>query len=124
MMNGTANNFTTPKNITTFILKNKTKEFLIYARYYNYITPINTNNFIIDNKQRSFNNTIEKLKPVFNTDKVNLELLILEQDLKIKKLEELKLRKDLEVEFNKNITINLQYPNSAVARIHNHLAYN
>lgn len=245
MMNRAVNNFTAPKNITTFILKNKTKKVLVHAGSFNYIIPININNFVIDNEtylQRIFDNMIEKLKPVFNTDtidknanlgliafllikdngcledqeidydenfklsskydftyildfliegknfiedynkrqdpikliplqeqiqekdkfinslaqerqkieqdyktqiqvlnnkknelqnelkspqvkKVNLELLILEQDLKIKKLEELKLKKNLGAKFINNITINIQYPNSAVARIRNHLAY-
>ncbi len=68
-------------------------------------------------------NTLQNELNFIPTKKAKLEIENLEQDLKIKKLEELKLRKDLEVEFNKNITINLQYPNSAVARIHNHLAY-
>lgn len=234
MMNRAVNNFTAPKNITTFILKNKTKKVLVHTGSFNHITPINVNNFIIDNEtylQRIFDNTIEKLKPVFNTDivdknanlgliafllikdngcledqeidydenfklsskydftyildfliegkkfiedynkrqdpiklaeskkqieqkdvlinslnsqiqtlnnekntlqnelnfiptkKAKLEIQNLEQDLKIKKLEELKLKKDLGAKFIKNITINIQYPNSAVARIHNHLAY-
>ncbi|HEB9428218.1 TPA: hypothetical protein RZK49_000577 [Campylobacter coli] len=234
MMNGAVNNFTAPKTITTFALKNKTKKVLVHTRNYNYITPINVNNFIIDDAtylQRIFDDTIEKLQPQFPpnrilenanlglialllikdnscledqeigydenfklsskydftyildfliegkkfiedynkrqdpvkltkskkqieqkdilinslnsqiqalsnekntlqnelnfipTKKAKLEIENLEQDLKIKKLEELKLKKDLEVKFNKNITINLQYPNSAVARIHNHLAY-
>ncbi|EAI2880347.1 hypothetical protein E2509_06120, partial [Campylobacter jejuni] len=55
--------------------------------------------------------------------KANFEVLNLEQELNLKKLQELRLKKDLGAEFVKNITIKLQYPNSAVTRIHNHLAY-
>ncbi|OOX90977.1 hypothetical protein BOP97_05130 [Campylobacter coli] len=74
---------------------------------------------VLNNKKNELQNKLKSPQ----IKKVNLELLILEQDLKIKKLEELKLKKDLGAKFIKNITINIQYPNSAVARIRNHLAY-
>ncbi|BEK37317.1 hypothetical protein B11476_10200 [Campylobacter coli] len=74
MINGAVNKFTAPKNTTTFILKNKTKKILVHAGSFNYIVPININNFVIDNEtylQRVFDNTIEKLEPVFNIDIVD-----------------------------------------------------
>ncbi len=180
MMNVAVNNFTVPKNITTFILKNKTKKVLVHARSFNYITPINTNDFIIDNEtylQRAFDDTIEKLKPQFPPNRIlenaNLGLIALllikdnscledqeidyDENFKLssrydfayildfliegkkfiedynKRQDPVKLAESKKQIEQKDVLINslssqiqalsMQYPNSAVARIHNHLAY-
>ncbi|WP_223209456.1 hypothetical protein [Campylobacter coli] len=110
MMNGSVNSFTAPKTITTFVLKNKTKKALVHAGKFNYIIPININNFVIDNEtylQRIFDNMIEKLKPVFNTDTIdknaNLGLIAL---LLIK---DNNCLEDQEINYDENFKLSSKY---------------